>query len=52
MKQPVPLQYDNNYHIYNQGINGKNLFREKNDFGRNNNKFLLNRDILLHKMPQ
>ena len=34
MKQPVPLQYDNYYHIYNRGINSENLFREYSNFER------------------
>ena len=34
MKQPVPIEYDKYYHIYNRGINGENLFRENFNFIR------------------
>jgi hypothetical protein len=34
MKQPVPLQYNKYYHIYNRGINSENLFRENSNFER------------------
>ena len=32
MKQPVPLEYDKYYHIFNRGINGENLFRENSNY--------------------
>jgi len=28
----VPIEHDKFYHIYNQGINGENLFREKANY--------------------
>ena len=31
-KKFLLLEYGNYYHIYNQGINGERLFREKNDY--------------------
>ena len=32
MKHPPPLEYDNYYHIYNRGINGGIIFREKTNY--------------------
>ena len=32
MKHPVPLEYDKYYHIYNRGINGETVFREKTNY--------------------
>jgi putative transposase len=32
MNTEPPLEYDRYFHIYNKGINGENLFREKADY--------------------
>lgn len=32
MKQPVPLEYDKYYHIYNRGNNSENLFRKNSNY--------------------
>lgn len=32
MSNPVPLQYDTVYHIYNRGNNGENLFIEERNY--------------------
>ena len=32
MKHPIPIEYDKYYHIYNRGINGETLFREKMNY--------------------